>query len=154
MTQSQYSSNEVDLIELNEKELFGQKFPLVGIARYNAEGSDVHQRLGTRVKQVFRSHILWVRADYDRAKKIRELKDGVYIKTNRITVKFCCRELRDGGLTGPNMPKAGDKIVFPIFDSEEEYEILSVEYEDFIPGVHVPLHLTAIIDLEHRWSSE
>jgi hypothetical protein len=142
-----FTPQEIDLIERNELELFESKFPSVAISRYDAVNSSVHNRLGVRIEEVFKANKMWVNADYDRSRKISELRDGVWVKTNRINVKFCCRQLNDNNFT----IKKGDIILFPVFNIDEKYEILSIEFEDFITGTHVPLHASAVIDLDHKW---
>lgn len=147
MIRSAFSSQEIDLIERNELELYESKFPSIAISRYDTSASTMHDRLGVRIEEVFKTNKMWVNADYDRQRKINELREGVWIKTNRINVKFCCRQLNDNNYT----IKKGDILLFPVFNTDEKYEILSLEYEDFITGTHTPLHVTAVIDLDHKW---
>jgi len=142
-----YTPQEIDLIERNELELFESRFPSVAILRYDTSASNVHERLGVRIDEVYKTNKMWVNADYDRARKINELREGVWVKTNRINVKFCCRQLNDNNY----VVKKGDIILFPVFNTDEKYEIMSAEYEDFIIGTHTPLHITAVIDLDHKW---
>lgn len=142
-----FSESEVDLIEQNELELF-ERFPYVYISKFEREHSQIHEILGTRVKSIYNTNLIPINADYDREKKVNELQDGVWVKTNRIQLRFNCRQLKEKGLT----LERGDIIVFPFNTETERYELLSIEYADFIPSVHIPLHLIGQIDISHKFS--
>lgn len=141
-----FSENEVDLVEQNELELF-ERFPLIFISSFDRTHSQIHPVFGTRVKSNYSTPIS-INADYDREKKVNELIDGVWQKTNKIQLRFCWRQLRERGIT----LERGDLIIFPFNKETERYEILSAEYADFIPSVHVPLHILAQIDISHKFS--
>lgn len=142
-----YSEIEVDLIEKTELELFN-RFPILFLSKFDRGNSQIHEILGTRVKSTFNQNFISLNADYDREKKVNELIDGVYIKTNKIQLKFCFKQLKNLNV----QIEKGDLIIFPFDKEKERYEVLSAEYGDFIPSVHIPLHLIVQIDLSHKFS--
>lgn len=142
-----FDETEVDLVEQNELELF-ERFPRLFVRQFERSHSQIHPVFGTRVKSVYSPNLIELNADYDREKKINELREGVWQKTNKIQIKFNYRQLREKGVE----LQRGDLLVFPINTETEKYEILSVEYADFIPSVHVPLHWLVQIDLDHKFS--
>lgn len=141
-----FSENEVDLVEQNELELF-ERFPLIYISQFDRAHSEIHPVFGTRVKSTFGT-LISINADFDREKKVNELNDGVWQKTNKIQLKLNYRQLRERGIT----LEKGDLIIFPFNKETERYEILSAEYADFIPSVHIPLHVICQIDITHKFS--
>lgn len=142
-----FSDSEVDLIEQNELELF-ERFPEICVSQFDRTKSQIHPVLGSRIKSVFNQSLITLNADYDREKKLNELNEGVWVKTNKIQIKFSYRQLREKGIK----LERGDLVIFPVNLETERYEILSIEYADFIPSVHVPLHWIAQIDLSHKFS--
>jgi len=161
----QYIQGEILLAHTLEKELYELKMPLIQVIKRDPDESVTNTNLGVRVTNTFVDPVT-VNADWNRDKKLKELRDGIWVATNKINVIFCRYQL----LTQqreilPEDPEEeptiedyelvivpGDLVVLDPDHNQEMYEILSVAEKDWIPGSSIPLHLEVVIDLEHVWA--
>jgi len=163
--------NEIQLQHDIEREFYEKYLPRV---LYYKRDKVTHSNLDVDVDDVISEPVV-LNVNWDSNKKLKELRNGFYVETKKIELRFHREQVEDAGVT----MKQGDVIEFDLsklkvdaetqdpsnndleeylrkeIDGEDRnlYEVLQVEPTGRIRNTSEKLFLTVTIDLEHTWSS-
>lgn len=162
------NSSEIELQKKIEQEYFETRLPFALLYKRSKE---THENLDIDIESTLGDPIE-LNIDWDSRKTQKELRDGFYVDTKKIEVRFCIPQLEEKGVTvekgdilefdktisdydtvTSNNPNATWLEIFRSLDEGENalFEVLQTRRDSRIKGTSERLHLLATINLEHRW---